>query len=62
MAGKLEIHEIWWAKELTHVANVISESGLLLLTDDSIDELHSFSSRIHSLVTSEYRKRMGVMQ
>lgn len=56
----LSLHEVWWAKELYHVSNVMAPETLRLLSDDAIDELHSIASRVYNMLTSEYRKRMGV--
>lgn len=57
----LSLHEVWWAKELCHVANIMAPETLKLLSDDAIDDLHSVSMRVHNMLTAEYRKRMGVV-
>jgi bifunctional pyridoxal-dependent enzyme with beta-cystathionase and maltose regulon repressor activities len=61
MAGRMKLVDIWWAKELAHIYNVITKHTLELLNDEAVDELHSTSSHISNMVTDEYRKRMGVI-
>jgi hypothetical protein len=57
----MKLIEIWWAKELVHIYNVITKHTLELLNDEAVDELHSIASHISNMVTDEYRKRMGVI-
>ena len=57
----MKLVDIWWAKELAHIYNVITQHTIELLNDEAIDELHSFTSHISNMVTAEYRKRMGVI-
>ena len=56
---RLSASDLWWARELFRIERLI-ETGIDLLHDEAIDELHSCASSIHRRISDEYRRRMGV--
>lgn len=61
MAPRLRMSEVWWARELGRARNAMTIDTLRLFSDDAIDEMHSIAGSIYNMLTTEYRKRMGVV-
>jgi len=61
MASKLTMSDTWWSRELGRIQHVISFNVLSLFSDEAIDDMHSVVGSVYNMLTTEYRKRMGVM-
>lgn len=61
MAPKLTMSDTWWSRELGRIRNVVNFDVLSLFSDEAIDDMHSVVGSVYNMLTTEYRKRMGVM-
>lgn len=52
--------DLWWARELFRIERLV-DTGIDMLHDEAIDELHSCAAAIHRKLSDEYRRRMGVI-
>ena len=53
--------DTWWSRELGRIRNAVSIDVLSLFSDEAIDDMHSVVGSLYNMLTSEYRKRMGVI-
>lgn len=61
MAPKLTMSDTWWSRELGRIRHVVNFDVLSLFSDEAIDDMHSVVGSVYNMLTTEYRKRMGVM-
>ena len=61
MAPKLTMSDTWWSRELGRIRHFVNFDVLSLFSDEAIDDMHSVVGSVYNMLTTEYRKRMGVM-